>query len=71
MLDGGLAKAPLGGYRAVLADGLFRRYALTMTILMIAGYAAINTGFVGFRDLRGQSRPRHDRHLVRGQHLAS
>jgi hypothetical protein len=27
---------------------LFRRYAITTTILMIAGYAAINTGFVGF-----------------------
>lgn len=38
----------LGGYRAVLSDGLFRRYAITMTILMIAGYAAVNTGFVGF-----------------------
>ena len=36
------------GYRAVLADSVFRRYALTMTILMIAGYAAVNTGFVGF-----------------------
>ena len=36
------------GYRAVLADGLFRRYALTMTVLMLAGYAAVNTGFVGF-----------------------
>ncbi len=38
----------LGGYRAVLADDSFRRYAITMTILMIAGYAAVNTGFVGF-----------------------
>ncbi len=36
------------GYRAVLGDGLFRRYLVTMTILMIAGYAALNTGFVAF-----------------------
>jgi MFS family permease len=36
------------GYRAVLADGVFRRYALATTILMIGGYAAIDTGFVGF-----------------------
>jgi MFS family permease len=36
------------GYRAVFADDLFRRYALTMTVLMVAGYAALNTGFVGF-----------------------
>jgi MFS family permease len=27
---------------------LFRRYAVTMTVLMVAGYAALNTGFVGF-----------------------
>jgi MFS family permease len=37
-----------GGYRAVFADRLFRRYALTLTVLMVAGYAAINTGFVAF-----------------------
>jgi MFS family permease len=40
--------APRGGYRAVFADDLFRRYAVTMTVLMVAGYAALNTGFVGF-----------------------
>ena len=39
---------PPGGYRAVFADGLFRRYAVTLTVLMVAGYAAINTGFVAF-----------------------
>jgi MFS family permease len=32
----------------VLGDGLFRRYLVTMTILMLAGYGALNTGFVGF-----------------------
>ena len=54
-LESGAPRAPVGdgqsrpgGYRAVLADGLFRRYALTMTVLMLAGYAAVNTGFVGF-----------------------
>jgi MFS family permease len=36
------------GYRAVLGDALFRRYLVTMTILMLAGYGALNTGFVGF-----------------------
>jgi MFS family permease len=36
------------GYKAVRADRLFRRYALMMTVLMIAGYAALNTGYVGF-----------------------
>ena len=36
------------GYRAVLSDGLFRRYLVVTTILMIAGYAALNTGFVAF-----------------------
>ncbi len=46
--DGGPAKALPGGYRAVFADRLFRRYALTLTVLMLAGYAAINTGFVAF-----------------------
>ena len=45
---GSFDQSPRHGYRAVLADGLFRRYAITTTILMIAGYAAINTGFVGF-----------------------
>jgi len=44
-LDG---QTTTGGYRAVLGDGLFRRYAVTMTVLMLAGYAAVNTGFVGF-----------------------
>jgi MFS family permease len=39
---------PRLGYRAVFADGLFRRYALTLTLLMLAGYGALNTGFVGF-----------------------
>jgi dipeptide/tripeptide permease len=32
----------------VFADRLFRRYAVTLTVLMVAGYAAINTGFVAF-----------------------
>jgi MFS family permease len=41
-------KAPQSGYRAVFADRLFRRYAITLTVLMVAGYAAINTGFVAF-----------------------
>ncbi|MGD0439683.1 MAG: MFS transporter [Acidimicrobiales bacterium] len=36
------------GYRAVLGDAVFRRYLVTMTILMAAGYGALNTGFVGF-----------------------
>jgi MFS family permease len=36
------------GYRAVLGDGLFRRYLVAMTVLMVAGYAALNTGFVAF-----------------------
>lgn len=36
------------GYRAVVQDRVFRRYALTMTVLMIAGYAAVNTGYVAF-----------------------
>ena len=36
------------GYRAVLADGVVRRYLVTMTVLMLAGYGALNTGFVGF-----------------------
>jgi MFS family permease len=36
------------GYRAVLADRVFRRYALTLTLLMLAGYGALNTGFVAF-----------------------
>jgi MFS family permease len=51
--DGGQSPSDMdpgavGGYRAVLADKLFRRYAVTMTVLMVAGYAAVNTGFVGF-----------------------
>ncbi len=41
-------QAPQRGYRAVLGDGLFRRYLVTTTILMMAGYAALNTGFVAF-----------------------
>ena len=36
------------GYKAVLGDALFRRYLVAVTILMIAGYAALNTGFVAF-----------------------
>lgn len=40
--------SPSGGYRAVLGDRLFRRYALATTVLMLAGYAAVNTGYVGF-----------------------
>ena len=32
----------------MLGDGLFRRYLVTTTILMMAGYAALNTGFVAF-----------------------
>jgi MFS family permease len=42
------AQAVHSGYRAVLSDDLFRRYALTTTVLMLAGYAAVDTGFVGF-----------------------
>jgi len=36
------------GYKAVLGDALFRRYLVAVTILMIAGYAALDTGFVAF-----------------------
>ncbi|MGO9151211.1 MAG: MFS transporter [Acidimicrobiales bacterium] len=41
-------QARRSGYRTVLGDGLFRRYLVATTILMIAGYAALNTGFVAF-----------------------
>jgi len=37
-----------GGYRSVLGDGVFRRYLVATTVLMVAGYAALNTGFVAF-----------------------
>ena len=57
------------GYRAVLADGLFRRYGLMMTVLMTAGYAAINTGYVGFATLGGKSGAGDYRSLVRGEHV--
>jgi len=45
--EGGSSVTPQG-YRVVLADRLFWRYAITMTILMVAGYAAVNTGYVAF-----------------------
>jgi MFS family permease len=32
----------------VLGDGVFRRYLVATTVLMVAGYAALNTGFVAF-----------------------
>jgi MFS family permease len=37
-----------GGYREVLSDGRFRRYLLGALVLAFAGYAAIDTGLVGF-----------------------
>ena len=36
------------GYRAVLADRVFRRYLVVIVVMMSAGYAALNTGAVGF-----------------------
>jgi MFS family permease len=37
-----------GGYRAVFADRRFVRYLVAMTLMMFAGYAAVQTGFVGY-----------------------
>lgn len=41
-------EAGAGGYREVLADAGFRRYLLGAVVLAFAGYAAIDTGLVGF-----------------------
>ena len=57
------------GYRAVFADGLFRRYALTLTLLMLAGYGALNTGFVGFATSVAKAGPGTIAYRVRRQHL--
>jgi MFS family permease len=39
---------PQGGYRAVFADGRFVRYLVATALMMFAGYAAVQTGFVGY-----------------------
>jgi MFS family permease len=36
------------GYRTLFDDRAFRRYVLTIIVMMSAGYAAINTAYVGF-----------------------
>lgn len=37
-----------GGYRQVLSDRRMRRFLVSTTLLALAGYGAINAGFVGF-----------------------
>jgi MFS family permease len=39
---------PKGGYRAVFADRRFVRYLVATALMMFAGYAAVQTGFVGY-----------------------
>jgi MFS family permease len=39
---------PRGGYREVLADRRFRRYLLAIGALALAGYSAVNAGYVGY-----------------------
>jgi MFS family permease len=39
---------PKGGYRAVFSDQRFVRYLVATALMMFAGYAAVQTGFVGY-----------------------
>lgn len=49
---------PKGGYRAVFADRRFVRYLVAMALMMFAGYAAVQTGFVGYATSVVHSGPR-------------
>lgn len=46
--DGAPAAGARGGYREVLADRRFRWYLLSTLLLVVAGYSAVNAGFVGY-----------------------
>jgi MFS family permease len=39
---------PKGGYHAVFSDRRFVRYLVATALMMFAGYAAVQTGFVGY-----------------------
>jgi MFS family permease len=46
--DGGPTPAPRPGYREVFADQRMRRLLVTLLLLSLAGYGAINAGLVGY-----------------------